>query len=171
LFSDQQNRGSGLRQGLVHLAAVIYDSTRGNTMKRLDAPSLNGNGRVHRGEFATLDDLDGRQLEASEDLDVESAVSVLNLPQTAPATTPVTESPSEPTLTPPAPTHRPIKAILAVAGVGAIAAGAFGYHYWQYASSHEETDNATVAGHIHQISARVPGTVQDVLVNDNQVVS
>lgn len=139
-------------------------------MKRLDAPSLNGNGRVHRGEPGTLDDLDGRQLEASEDLDAESAVSVLNPPQTAPATTPVTDSPSEPTPTPQAPKHRPIKAILAVAGVGAIAAGAFGYHYWQYASSHEETDNATVAGHIHQISARVPGTVQDVLVNDNQVV-
>ncbi|MBD2019126.1 HlyD family secretion protein, partial [Leptolyngbya sp. FACHB-36] len=28
----------------------------------------------------------------------------------------------------------------------------------------------TVAGHIHQISARVPGTVQQILVNDNQDV-
>ena len=68
------------------------------------------------------------------------------------------------------PRKRPMKLILAAAGVGAIAAGAFGFHWWQYASSHQETDNATVTGHIHQISARVPGTVQKVLVNDNQQV-
>jgi len=29
-------------------------------------------------------------------------------------------------------------------------------------STHEETDNATVAGHIHQISSRINGTVSDV---------
>lgn len=139
-------------------------------MKRLDAPSLNGNGRVHRVEPGTLDKFDAHHIEPSEDLDSKSAVSVLTPPQTAPATTPTTESPSEPTPPPQSPKRRPVKAILAVAGVGAIAAGAFGYNYWQYASSHEETDNATVAGHIHQISARVPGTVQDVLVNDNQLV-
>lgn len=138
-------------------------------MKRLDTPSLNGNGRVHRIEPGTLEKLDVRQFGSSEDLDSKAAVSVLTPPQTAP-TDPLTESPSEPTPTPKAPKRRPVKAILAVAGVGAIAAGAFGYNYWQYASSHEETDNATVAGHLHQISARVPGTVQDVLVNDNQLV-
>ncbi|MBE8965107.1 HlyD family secretion protein [Nostocales cyanobacterium LEGE 12452] len=60
--------------------------------------------------------------------------------------------------------------ILAGLGVGAIAAGAFGFHYWQYASTHQETDNATVAGNIHQVSSRIPGTVSEVLVNDNQLV-
>lgn len=139
-------------------------------MKRLDAPSLNGNGRVHKMEPGTLDDFKARQRDLSEDLDSTPAVSVLNPPQVAPSTTPATESPAEPTFTPKSPKRRPVKAILAIAGVGAIAAGAFGYNYWQYASSHEETDNATVAGHIHQISARVPGMVQDVLVNDNQQV-
>lgn len=65
---------------------------------------------------------------------------------------------------------RPNGLILAALGVGAIAAGGFGYHYWQYASTHQETDNATVAGNIHQVSSRIPGTVSQVLVNDNQLV-
>ncbi|GBE95055.1 HlyD family secretion protein [Nostoc cycadae] len=60
--------------------------------------------------------------------------------------------------------------ILAGLGVGAIAAGTFGYHYWQFASTHEETDNATVTGHVHQVSSKIPGTVAQVLVNDNQEV-
>ncbi len=65
---------------------------------------------------------------------------------------------------------KPTGLILAVLGVGAIAAGTFGYNYWQYASTHQETDNATVAGNIHQISSRIPGTISEVLVNDNQLV-
>lgn len=60
--------------------------------------------------------------------------------------------------------------IMSVLGVGAIAAGGFGYHWWQYASTHQDTDNATVAGHIHQVSSKIPGTVAKVLVNDNQQV-
>ncbi|MBD2439333.1 HlyD family secretion protein [Nostoc sp. FACHB-110] len=60
--------------------------------------------------------------------------------------------------------------ILAGVGVGAIVAGTFGYHYWQYASTHEDTDNATVTGHVHQVSSKIPGTVAQVLVNDNQQV-
>ncbi|MEH2396432.1 HlyD family secretion protein [Nostoc sp.] len=65
---------------------------------------------------------------------------------------------------------KPTGLILAGLGVGAIAAGTFGLHYWQYASTHQETDNATVAGNIHQVSTRIPGTVSEVLVNDNQLV-
>ncbi|WP_257236419.1 biotin/lipoyl-binding protein [Nostoc sp. 'Peltigera malacea cyanobiont' DB3992] len=65
---------------------------------------------------------------------------------------------------------RPTGLILAGLGVGAIAAGTFGYNYWQYASTHQETDNATVAGNIHQVSSRIPGTISEVLVNDNQLV-
>jgi membrane fusion protein, multidrug efflux system len=66
---------------------------------------------------------------------------------------------------------RPVKLILASVGaVGAIAGGIFGYNYWQFSSIHQATDNATVAGNLHQISARVPGTVQKVLVDDNQTI-
>ncbi|WP_200892385.1 HlyD family secretion protein [Aliterella atlantica] len=66
--------------------------------------------------------------------------------------------------------RKPKGLILAVLGVGALASGVFGYRYWQYASSHQTTDNATVAGHIYQVSAKVPGTVDAVLVDDNQLV-
>ena len=65
---------------------------------------------------------------------------------------------------------KPIALILGVLGVGAAVAGTFGYRYWQFASTHQETDNATVAGHIHQVSTRIPGTVSEVLVSDNQLV-
>lgn len=66
--------------------------------------------------------------------------------------------------------RKPKGLILGVLGVGAIASGVLGYRYWQYASSHQTTDNATVAGHIYQVSAKVPGTVDEVLVDDNQLV-
>lgn len=65
---------------------------------------------------------------------------------------------------------KPIALILAALGVSAIAIGGFGYRYWQHASTHQETENATVFGHIHQVSSKVPGTVNQVLVSDNQQV-
>ncbi|MEC4819531.1 MAG: HlyD family secretion protein [Scytonema sp. PMC 1069.18] len=65
---------------------------------------------------------------------------------------------------------KPIGLILGVLGVGAVAAGGFGYQWWQYASTHQQTDNAQVAGHVHQVSSRIPGTVSQVLVNDNELV-
>ncbi|HEY9726003.1 MAG TPA: HlyD family secretion protein [Chroococcales cyanobacterium] len=64
----------------------------------------------------------------------------------------------------------PKPVIFGAAGVAAIAAGAFGLHWWQYASAHEETDDAFVAGHVHQVSSRVNGTVSEIEVNDNQEV-
>jgi membrane fusion protein, multidrug efflux system len=60
--------------------------------------------------------------------------------------------------------------ILPLLGAGAIAAGIFGFHWWQYASTHEETDNATISGHVYQVSARIPGTVTTIPVTDNQQV-
>src|ERR1700683_3665008 len=43
----------------------------------------------------------------------------------------------------------------------------FGYRYWEHASTHEDTDDAYITGNTHQISARVAGTVQQILVDDN----
>lgn len=60
--------------------------------------------------------------------------------------------------------------ILAGLGVGAIAAGMAGYHWWQYASVHESTDDAYVRGNVHPVSSRINGTVVSVLVDDNQQV-
>jgi membrane fusion protein (multidrug efflux system) len=51
---------------------------------------------------------------------------------------------------------RPNLLILGILGIGAIAAGNFGYRYWQYASSHIETDNATVTGHSQTRPPRLP---------------
>jgi membrane fusion protein (multidrug efflux system) len=36
-----------------------------------------------------------------------------------------------------------------------------------YASTHEDTDDAYVTGYTHQISSRITGTVEEVLVDDN----
>jgi membrane fusion protein, multidrug efflux system len=36
-----------------------------------------------------------------------------------------------------------------------------------YASTHENTDDAYVTGNTHQISSRVTGTVEQVLIDDN----
>jgi membrane fusion protein (multidrug efflux system) len=65
---------------------------------------------------------------------------------------------------------RPIAIIAAGLGIGAIVAGSVGYRWWQYASTHQETDNATVTGHVHQVSTRINGTVDDILVKINQPV-
>ena len=43
----------------------------------------------------------------------------------------------------------------------------FGVRYWMYASTHEDTDDAYVTGYTHQISSRITGTVEQVLVDDN----
>ena len=55
-------------------------------------------------------------------------------------------------------------------GIGLIAAGIFGFRWWRYASTHQDTDDAYVVGNIHPISTRVNGTVIAVQVNDNQQV-
>ena len=67
--------------------------------------------------------------------------------------------------------NRTIVILLVGLGIGGILAAVLGYRYWQYASSHETTDNATVAGSIHQVSSKIEGTVSNVLVSDNQVVA
>jgi membrane fusion protein, multidrug efflux system len=59
---------------------------------------------------------------------------------------------------------------LVALGIGAVVVGLYGYRWWQFASAHETTDNATVAGHIHTISSRVNGTISEVLVQENQLV-
>ena len=59
------------------------------------------------------------------------------------------------------------KPVLIVAGVIALIVVLF-YVYDAY--THEETDDAYVTGHLHNISSRINGVVTDVLVDDNQLV-
>lgn len=56
-----------------------------------------------------------------------------------------------------------IVALLLVAVLGGIL-------WWLHSSQYEQTDNATIEGHVHPVSARVAGTVIQVLVDDNQPV-
>jgi membrane fusion protein (multidrug efflux system) len=52
-----------------------------------------------------------------------------------------------------------------------IAAACGGYFWWNWARTWVGTDNAYVSGHIHTVSARVPGTVKEVFVQENQTVA
>jgi len=68
--------------------------------------------------------------------------------------------------------HMPRQRRLAMVAVAAIFLGALGYgayllHYWQ---RHVSTDDAYVTAHLAPVSARIPGTVIEVRVNDNQDV-
>jgi membrane fusion protein (multidrug efflux system) len=59
------------------------------------------------------------------------------------------------------------KSAMIVAGIVALIVVLF-YAYDAY--THEETDDAYVNGHLHNIATRINGQVTDVLVNDNQFV-
>ncbi len=53
--------------------------------------------------------------------------------------------------------------------LGAAAIGA--NHWYQDAASHEETDDAYITGHLHQVSTRIDGTVEKIWVDDNEHVT
>jgi membrane fusion protein (multidrug efflux system) len=58
-------------------------------------------------------------------------------------------------------------AVFAVLGVfGAMVL----YFYLGYKATHITTDDAFIDGHIHTIASKIPGTVKDVFVDDNQLV-
>ena len=65
------------------------------------------------------------------------------------------------------PTNRRRRRILVIGAVIGVLGLFFGIRYWMYSSTHEDTDDAYVAGYTHQISSRITGTVQEVLVDDN----
>jgi membrane fusion protein (multidrug efflux system) len=60
--------------------------------------------------------------------------------------------------------------VIAVAAVALVAGAVVGIKHWQYYTSHEETDDAEVEGHISPVLPRVSGFVTQVLVRDNQHV-
>ncbi len=48
--------------------------------------------------------------------------------------------------------------------------GSSGLNTYRHFSNHEETDDAYITGHLHQTSTRIAGSVEQVLVDDNQHV-
>src|ERR1700731_2245316 len=65
------------------------------------------------------------------------------------------------------PTNGPQRRILVIGAVIGALGIFFGIRYFLYASTHEDTDDAYVTGYTHQISSRITGTVEQVLVDDN----
>jgi membrane fusion protein, multidrug efflux system len=61
--------------------------------------------------------------------------------------------------------------LLTLIGVLVVAAGGYGTHVWRYWNRHVSTDDAFVEAHVSPVSARVRGTVIEVLVRDNQHVA
>src|SRR4029077_10031850 len=51
-----------------------------------------------------------------------------------------------------------------------LAAAGYGVHLWRFSTHHVSTDDAFVAAHISPVSARISGTIIEVLVQDNQDV-
>ncbi len=72
----------------------------------------------------------------------------------------------EPDEMPEEPSHR--RKIIGGAVVALVALIALGY--WWHTTFYEDTDDAAVDGHLMQVSARVPGTVLQVAVEENQFV-
>ncbi len=62
----------------------------------------------------------------------------------------------------------PVGLVLLIAGVLALLTG--GYLLLQYLSTFVSTDDAQIDGHIHQIGARISGTVQGVYTENNRSV-
>jgi membrane fusion protein, multidrug efflux system len=60
--------------------------------------------------------------------------------------------------------------VLAVVGVVVLVAGAGGVRAWRHWDRHVSTDDAFVEAHVSPVSARVRGTVLEVLARDNQEV-
>ena len=67
-------------------------------------------------------------------------------------------------------TSRRLLFVLLAAAVTTAAAWS-AYRWWEYTRIWVKTDNAYVAAHIHQVSSRVAGTVSEVLIEENQVVT
>jgi membrane fusion protein (multidrug efflux system) len=87
----------------------------------------------------------------------------------------VTDKPARPAAPTPGPVKKKLHPLIekyqkpALIAAGVIAALAVLYYTYD-AFTHEETDDAYVTGHLHDISARINGVVTKVLVDDNQKV-
>jgi membrane fusion protein (multidrug efflux system) len=60
--------------------------------------------------------------------------------------------------------------VLATGAILLLAAAGYGVHLWRYYTHHVSTDDAFVTAHISPVSARISGTILEVLVQDNQDV-
>lgn len=101
----------------------------------------------------------------------EQTTSVLD--QQVRAITSTASNNNNPKPVPPSRRHLLPKVVLGVLLLGGttIAGGIYGHRQWLYAQRYQETDNAYVTANIYPVTSRISGTVTEVAVNDNQVVS
>src|SRR5689334_8418133 len=88
---------------------------------------------------------------------------------------PKPQTPAAPRPLPPQPkVERPARSpranILRVIVVGLVLLAAAGTYFWLHTQGRESTDDAQVDGHIAPISPRIPGSVQEVLVDNGNMV-
>ena len=63
---------------------------------------------------------------------------------------------------------KPLTFVVIFLGVGALLIG--GFLWWDHSRHYVSTEDATVSGRPHPVTVRIPGTVIDVLVHDNEPV-
>ncbi|RYG42076.1 biotin/lipoyl-binding protein, partial [bacterium] len=79
------------------------------------------------------------------------------------------EPPEEPL--PTIPVRKKRSPVPFIVGAVVVVGGFFAYRSWSYGQSHVSTDDAQVTSNIVQVSPQVAGTVEKVLVEDNQIVA
>ncbi len=63
---------------------------------------------------------------------------------------------------------KPLTIVAILLGIGTLVVG--GYFWWDHDRRYVTTEDATVSGRPHPVTVRIPGTVTDVLVHDNEPV-
>jgi membrane fusion protein (multidrug efflux system) len=95
----------------------------------------------------------------------QSQATVERKPTAVPSGTPSAPPPAAPAGKTP-----PNKRVLGVVALIALVALGAGGRMWYRSQYFVETENAYLSGHVHPVSARIPGVVTHVLVEDNQIV-
>ncbi len=91
---------------------------------------------------------------------------------TAPTAEPPSANTDNAEVPPPKPTGNSVKKLVILGGLGLIVMGVciYGYRWWHFSITHQETDDAYITTDIHPVNARIAGTVTEVAVADNQTV-
>lgn len=119
-------------------------------------------------QASATETIDSVHLSQKEAASAESRQSVLPSPKTESAISSSKDTSGN--------QKKPSKFALKKVLIAGLAIGLFGfasvsgYHAYNHFTSHQETEDAYTTGHQHQISTRVNGTVEKVLVDDNEHV-